>query len=142
MSIRSFINRATEERRQRLVLGRIVAEILAAGLAGSLECVDGKAEEGAMLFIPSLRILKWISSGPLLKFGVALASRIAWRSDPTPLSFVFVTEKTLMSATSKAPISQVSPCGRATPRWSVVVHVLLSPASMAGLPAKSAIVSV
>src|SRR5215207_132583 len=83
--------------------------------------IVGKAEAGEIVFILSLGILKWISSGPLLEF---------------------VTEKRLINATSKAPISQASPCGRVTPRWSVGVHVLLSPASIAGLSARSAIVSV
>jgi len=43
---------------------------------------------------------------------------------------------------SKAPISQKSPWGRETPRWSSEGQPLLMPASIAGLPDKSACVGV
>src|ERR1700690_882611 len=40
ISNRSFINRAAEERRQRLVAGRVVARCLVAYLVGRLQCVE------------------------------------------------------------------------------------------------------
>jgi len=39
-------------------------------------------------------------------------------------------------------MSQVPPCGRETPRWSVAVQLPLSPALIAGLPASRACVCV
>ena len=45
-------------------------------------------------------------------------------------------------ATSTAPISQAAPCGRDTPRWSVLAQVELLPASMAELPTPGSIVCV
>src|SRR5579862_6892454 len=43
---------------------------------------------------------------------------------------------------SYAPRSQLGPCGRVTPRWSVAGHCVSSAVSMAGLPASSTRVSV
>ena len=64
----------------------------------------------------------------------------ASRSEPAPLSAVFVT----MRPTSTAPISTLVPKGSSEPRWSVVrpVAAALSPASIAGLPASGNIVCV
>ena len=39
--------------------------------------IAGSSEAGAIVLTPSLGMLKWISSGPLLELGVELAVRIA-----------------------------------------------------------------
>ncbi len=47
-----------------------------------------------------------------------------------------------ISSNSNAPMSGAEPCGRAIPRWSVVISASAVPASIATLPASKAIVSV
>lgn len=59
--------------------GCVVASIV----TGSV--TDGSADVGAMVCAPPPPMLKSMTSAP------ALASRIAWRSDPAPESLVFVT---------------------------------------------------
>jgi hypothetical protein len=56
------------------------------------------------------------------------AHEVAWFAGDTP--------------NSNAPMSQCGPCGRATPRWSAAGQSASLPASIAGLPAASAIVGV
>ena len=51
--------------------------------------------------------------------------------------FVTTTVSTSYAPKSQATVPSPSPsCGRAAPRWSVVGQMLLSPASIAGLPGK------
>ena len=54
---------------------------------------------------------------------------------------VAVTVAVTEDPDSNAPMSQATPCGLVTPRWSVSGQEALSPASMAGLPGSSAWVS-
>src|SRR2546430_16521983 len=49
----------------------------------------GRSEAGVMSFAPPLPMENVIVSAP----GAVLASRMAWRSEPAPLSLVFVTVK-------------------------------------------------
>ena len=52
-------------------------------------------------------------------------------------------QRSVSGARSYAPMSQAVPCGRDTPRWSMVIKPSLQlPASMAGLPGSNAWVSV
>jgi hypothetical protein len=63
--------------------------------------IVGRADRGLMVGKPAPPMLKAIVFRP----GLALESRIAWRSEPGPLSAVFVTVKTdkshRVSSTSK-----------------------------------------
>src|SRR5687767_13389950 len=47
-----------------------------------------------------------------------------------------------VDARSKAPMSQLDPCGRLTPRWSTTEQPSTKPALSAGLPVRRARVSV
>ena len=49
--------------------------------------ISGRADAGEMVWTPAPGIANTMMSAP----GFALASRIAWRSDPAPLSAVLVT---------------------------------------------------
>ena len=67
--------------------GWVVASIV------TVSVISGRAESGEMVAGPPPPISKLIVSAPV----PPLASRIAWRSEPAPLSVVFVTEKTAIN---------------------------------------------
>ena len=73
----------------------------------------GRAEVGRMVWAPGPEMLKAIRSGPLT-LGVLLASRMAWRSEPAPLSSVLRTVK--VAGTERS--SSRSRCGvQVACRW-------------------------
>src|SRR5215217_4176641 len=51
--------------------------------------MTGSGDRGVMVWTPAPGMLKVMSSGPEFAF----ASRMAWRREPAPESFVFVTAK-------------------------------------------------
>jgi hypothetical protein len=75
--------------------------VVASSEAGSVTVGSGLS--GVIVCTPE-PILKLIVSKP----GVALASRIACRSDPVPLSFVFVTVKVAAVAVAQRATSNTS----------------------------------
>src|SRR5947208_2932704 len=54
---------------------------------------------GWLVLAPPAGMLKRMTSGPPRRLGVALASRMAWRMLPEPLSAVLVTVKTAVGLT-------------------------------------------
>jgi hypothetical protein len=60
--------------------------------------IEGRKDVGLIVFTPPPGMLKVIVSRP----GLAFASVMAWRSDPGPLSLVFVTVKVAARAESGA----------------------------------------
>src|SRR6516165_464157 len=61
--------------------------------------IGGRGVWGSIVWTPAPRMVKAIVTGPAVK---VLASRIAWRSEPGPLSAVVVTTKTPSVSTSCA----------------------------------------
>ena len=75
--------------------GWVVASIV----TGSV--ISGRAEAGEMVWTPVAGMAKTMTSAPTF----ALASRIAWRRDPAPLSAVLVTVRVApASATAGASV--------------------------------------
>src|SRR5689334_8112585 len=92
--------------------------------------IVGRALRTLIVWTPAPAIRKATMSVPV----VALALRMAWRSEPTPLSLVLVT----LNWYSKAPMSVLAK--RVRPRWSAAGALAELPALMAGLVGSRAIV--
>src|SRR5215208_2743545 len=92
------------------------------------------------LTLKSLKVELLIERGSI--FSEKVAVRLVPRATPIPvgvavLTWGFMVSWVVVDSDSKEPMSDAAPCGRATPRWSVVAPKE-SPLSMAGLPASKA----